>query len=169
MGLGRRTAAIACGLLLVGCGGGTGMPSPGSSASLAVANGVAISGRATQRGTRGPVLVFAYQDLAAGDDPAAREPAAVGIVAPDGGFDLVAPPAASLVLVFLADGANDGVIDSGDPVAVLASGEMSDLQDGDQVQVGDLQLDFTRHIANAAVTVTRAGEPPRTPTPVPPA
>jgi hypothetical protein len=169
MGFGRGTAAVACCVLLVGCGGGAGVRSSGSSASVAGASGVAITGRAIQRGTRGPVLVFAYQDLAAGDDPAAREPAAVGIVAPDGGFDLAVPASASLTLVFLADGANDGVIDSGDPVAALASPELSDLQDGDQVQINDLQLDFTHRTATAAVAVTRAGEPPRTPTPVPPA
>jgi len=163
----RRCLAIALVAVLpltAGCGG----PTPhatqaGSDASAAVE----VEGRVTQRGTRGSILVFAYSDLAAGEDPTTREAASVGTLTADGGFDLDVPPSASLSLIFLADGSNDGAVDEGDPIAVLSGPELVDLQAGDRVHLADVRIDFTAHHAAGTIEVMRSGEPQRTPTPVP--
>jgi len=140
--------------------------SSGSTATTSAS--VDLSGRAVERGTRGPILVFAFSDLAATDDPSVREPIAVGTMAADGNFELAAPPSAALTLVFLADGSNDGAIDEGDPIAILASPELSDLEAGDRVQVADLRIDFKARRAAATVEVARVGgDVARTPTPAP--
>jgi hypothetical protein len=152
--------------LLAGCGGG-GRSLSSDSGISATGSGVEIDGKAVQRGTRGPVLVFAYTDLAPNEDPATHEAATIGIVGPDGAFDLVIPGGGTTTLVFLADGANDGVIDPRDSTARLSSPELADLQPGDRVQISDATLDFTHHQVMATVEVIRAGEPPRTPTPLP--
>ncbi len=122
---------------------------------------MAVSGQVTQRGTRGPILVFAYTDLAAGEDPAVHEPASLATLGADGSFDLEISPAASLTLVFLADGANDGAVDQGDPIALLRSPDLADLQAGDQVRVSGVKLDFTARRVDAAVQVTRAPVTPQ--------
>ncbi len=120
---------------------------------------MAVSGQVTQRGTRGPILVFAYTDLAPGEDPAVHEPASLATLASDGSFGLEIAPAASLTLVFLADGANDGAVDQGDPIALLRSPDLADLQAGDQVRVNGAKLDFTARRVDAAVQVARAATP----------
>lgn len=151
--------------LAAGCGRG-----PSGSAESGIASsaaGVEIGGHVVQRGTRGSVLVFAYADLAPTDDPAGREPASVGTVAPDGTFDIGVSPSPSVTLVFLADGSNDGAVDEGDPIAVLASQELSGLQAGDRVQVIDAKIDFTGHRVTATVEVAHAVSAAQTPTPVP--
>lgn len=121
-----------------------------------------VSGRVAQRGTRGPILIFAYTDLAPGEDPTVHEPASLATLGTDGSFALEISPAASLTLVFLADGANDGAVDQGDPIAVLRSPDLADLQPGDQVRVSGAKLDFTARRVDAAVQVTRAPVPPQT-------
>ncbi len=162
----RRLRLLTVLLLLAGCGGG-GRSLSGDSGLSASSAGVEISGRAVQRGTRGPVLVFAYTDLGPNDDPAGREAATIGIVAADGTFDLVVPGGGTTSLVFLADGANDGVIDPRDSTARLTAPELTDLQPGDRVQINDANIDFTHRQVTATIDVARASEPPRTPTPVP--
>jgi len=152
--------------LVAGCGGGGRSVSTGSSFS-ATGSGVAINGKAIQRGTRGAVLVFAYTDLGPTDDPAGREAASIGIVASDGTFDLVVPGGGTTTLVFLADGANDGVIDPRDATARLTAPELADLQPSDRVQINDATIDFTHRQVTAAIDVARGGEPARTPTPLP--
>ena len=152
-------------VLAAGCGGGSRSTGTGVAASAAT---VEVAGRVVERGTRGSVLVFAYIDLAPGEYPAAREPASIGTVAADGAFDVGVPVGGSLTLVFLADGSNDGVVDGGDPIAVLGGPELADLQVGDRVQIGDAKIDFTSHRVAATIEVARAGgEPARTPTTVP--
>jgi hypothetical protein len=164
----RRWRGIALGglaALAAACGGG-----PSGSAESGVAPsaaGVEVSGHVVQRGARGSVLVFAYGDLGATDDPAGREPTSVGSLAPDGSFEIGVPPGTTLTMVFLADGANDGAIDAGDPIAVLASPELNGLQAGDRVQISDAKLDFAGHRVDATVEVARAAAPAHTPTPVP--
>jgi hypothetical protein len=164
MGSWRRVSLIGLLPLAIGCGGGSHAAGTGFSANQA---GVEVAGYVSQRGTRGSILVFAYTDLTAADDPAAREPASVGTLAPDGRFDVEVPAAATVTLVFLADGSNDGVVDEGDPIALLNSPDLVDLQAGDRVQIRDAKIDFTSHLVAATVEVARAAGPARTPTPVP--
>jgi|SRR5262245_7501080 len=162
----RRILIVGIGILAVGCGGPA--PRGAQSGGAASTSAVEVSGRASERGTRGPVLVFAYNDLAAGEDPAVREPLSVGTVTQDGGFDLSLPPSATLTLVFLADGSNDGAIDEGDPIALFSSPELTDLEAGDRVQITDMHIDFKARRADGTIEVVRAaGEPVRTPTPAP--
>ena len=159
LGLGLALLVIGC------CGAGSGGAHSGSSATSAV---IAVSGRTAERGTRGSILVFAYGDLGPSDDPSVREALAVGSMAADGSFDLAVPPGGALTLVFLADGSNDGAIDEGDPIAVLSSPELSELEAGDRVQIADLRIDFKAHRASANVEVARVGgDIVRTPTPAP--
>jgi hypothetical protein len=150
--------------LAIGCGGGSHGAGAGFTASRA---GVEVAGDVSQRGTRGSILVFAYTDLTPADDPAAHEPASVGTLTADGHFDLEVPAATAVTVVFLADGSNDGVVDEGDPIALLNSPELAGLQAGDRVQIGDAKIDFTTHRVAATVEVARAAAPVRTPTPVP--
>ena len=159
-------AGIALLALTAGCGGGGARTAEsGFAGNLA---GVDVTGRVADRGTRGSILVFAYTDLAPNDDPSTHEPASVGTLASDGAFEFGVPPAPSLTLVFLADGANDGAVDQGDPIAVLASPDLTDLQAGDRVQISDAKIDFRARRVAATVEVLRIGaEPSRTPTPAP--
>jgi hypothetical protein len=150
--------------LVAACGG----PTPRSESGLAAsAAAVAVNGVVARTGTRGSILLFAYTDLGPKDDPVGHEPTTVSTLAPDGSFDLSIAPSQSLTLVFLADGSNDGVVDEGDPIAVLSAPELADLQAGDRVHVGDADLDFQNRRVTAAVEVARIGEPAVTPTAVP--
>jgi hypothetical protein len=151
--------------LASGCGGPA--PQAAQSGGAASAAGVEITGHLADPGTRGSILVFAYTDLGPGEDVAAHEPASVSTLAADGTFDLEVPPCSSLTLVFLADGSSDGVVDEGDPVAVLTGPELADLHGGDHVHVADARIDFLAHRITATIEVARAGEPEHTPTPVP--
>lgn len=154
-------------LLAAGCGGDSTLLG-GDVFSTSAPDAVEVSGHLASAGTRGSVLVFAFLDLPTGQAPAEREAASLSTVASDGTFLLSVPPTQSLTLVFLADGANDGVIDGGDPVVVLADAKLSALQAGDTVQIADINLDFGGRKATAgSIEVQRPGEPPRTPTPVP--
>lgn len=151
--------------LLAACGGST---PPSESGFAASAAGVAVSGLVADRGTRGSILLYAYTDLGPNGDPVGHEPASVSTLAPDGGFDLSIAPSQSLTLVFLADGSNDGVVDEGDPIAVLSSPELVDLQAGDRIHIGDASLDFHNRRVTATVEVARIDEsPPVTPTALP--
>ncbi len=89
-------------------------------AGTSVAAQVAVTGHVAERGTRGPILVFAFTDLARREGPADAR-ARFGRHAR--GRRQLRPHRARRVaastLAFLADGSNDGVIDGGDPVAVL--------------------------------------------------
>ena len=94
-----------------------------------------------------------------------------GIVGADGGFVLSSRPAGTLTLVFLADEAQDGVIDRKDSVAVLADPDqqLAELGDGDRVRLVDVVLNFQIKKAVAGgIEVTRsasaAQEPVLTPT-----
>jgi hypothetical protein len=161
----RGILALGLVALVGGCGGSDAAHSTAARGTAGTA-AIEVNGRVAQRGTRGSVLVFAYLDLAPGDDPAAREPASVSTIGRDGSFDLDVPDAGSLSLVFLADGANDGAIDGGDPVATLSAPELAELQPGDRVQIGDAAIDFTAHRVTATVAVTRA-DGSKSPAPAP--
>ncbi|MGD9765459.1 MAG: hypothetical protein AB7V27_17315 [Candidatus Binatia bacterium] len=131
--------------------------------------GVAVNGRVASPGTKGPLLVFAF---AGGEGELSdREVAALTTVDPHGAFALVTAPSDSLTLAFLADGANDGVIDGGDPIAVLEAPELAGLRAGDVVVITDVALNFTNHQASAtAIEVRHASGTPvatHTPTPAP--
>jgi len=152
---------VACLALVAGCGGSPPRTQSGIAASAA---GVEVSGRVVQRGTRSSILVFAYTDLAPNEEPVGHEPASVATLPPDGTFDLTVPPAAALTLVFLADGANDGVIDGGDPIAVLTGPDLADLQAGDRVELNDAKIDFASRRVAGTIDVSRVTEPARTPT-----
>jgi hypothetical protein len=157
--------ATLCASTLAACGGAP----PRSESGFAASSGnVVVVGNVADPGTKGPVLVFAYTDLAPNEDPATHEPASIATVGADGSFDLSLPPSSSLTLLFLADGTHDGVVDRGDSVALLTSPELSDLQAGDRVSVSDAAIDFRGRRITATVDVARAGgEPATTPTAVP--
>ncbi|MEO8605823.1 MAG: hypothetical protein ABI629_24855 [bacterium] len=163
-------ALLALVTLLAACGGGTSAHSAaGSGGSAVAADEVLVSGQVTARGTKGALLVFAY----AGDaDPTASEPLSVASVEADGSFAISLPPLdGSLSLIFLADGANDGVIDGGDPVSVLTASVLAGLPGGSSVTLDDVGLDFTSKKAHAGNVDVRqpgaAAAAQRTPTPVP--
>ena len=162
----RCTAALPVLLLLAACGG-SGTPPQGTAATTA-AGDVTVRGVVTAPGTKGALLVFA---LAGADgEVAARETLSVAAVEADGSFAFTIPPAAVVTLAFLADGANDGVIDGGDPVAVLGGPALANLQGGETVVASEISLDFRSGKATAAsLDAQRAGaaESTRTPTPVP--
>jgi len=153
--------------LAAACGGPVPQGAPSGGAASPV--GVEITGHVADAGTRGSILVFAYTDIAPGADVSVHEPASVSTLAAGATFDLAVPPCPSLSLVFLADGSNDGVVDEGDPVAVLTGPELVDLRDGDRVHVADVRIDFRAHRVTATIEVVRAagGGPEHTPTPVP--
>ncbi len=160
-------AALPALFLLSACGGsGTTLS---ESATADAAREVTISGTVTAPGTKGALLVFA---LAGGEgEVATREALSVAAIDADGTFAFAMPPAESVTLAFLADGANDGGIDGGDPVAVLSGPALANLRGGETVVAGEVSLDFRAGKATAArLEVQRGGvaaESTRTPTAVP--
>ncbi|MBX3027112.1 hypothetical protein KF840_19595 [bacterium] len=166
----KRPRSILLPLLLAcaACGPPSGS-SGGSAAATAVVNSneVAVSGHIAAPGTKGPLLVFAL--AGDGGDPAERETLSVATVDGDGNFAFTMPPVDVATFAFLADGSNDGVIDGGDPIAVLSGPSFSDLGGGETVVLTDVALDFTAHKATAAnIDVRRSGGgETRTPTAVP--
>lgn len=128
---------------------------------------VAVSGHIASPGTRGPLLVFAL--AGDGGEPAERETLAVAAVDADGNFAFTMPPVEVASFAFLADGSNDGVIDGGDPIALLSGPSFANLGGGETVILTDVALDFAAHKATAAdIDVQRAGGgETRTPTAVP--
>ena len=110
-------------ICLLAIAGACGGPAPRGAHPLDSATDVEVTGRVTERGARGSILVFAYADLGPTESPAGREPTSVGTLAQDGSFVIEASPGAPLSVVFLADNLNDGVIDEGDPIAMLNSPE----------------------------------------------
>ena len=155
-------------LALASCGGGA--PATLSETGTAASNAdvATIVGHVSDPGTKGSVLAFAYAGGAG--ELADREPLSVATVE-DGGFTMVIPPAEGVILAFLADGSNDGVIDGGDPVVVLSDPKLAQLQAGDTAQLTDVVLNFPAHTAVAgSIEVHSAGAPQEahfTPTPVP--
>ncbi len=151
-------------------GGGAGGAAAGPGATVAepafIPEEVAVTGHVTAAGTKGPLLLFAY--VGAEANPGNAELLSVATIEADGSFAFTVPPIEALTLVFLADGANDGAIDGGDPVAVLTSPALANLQGGAQVTIDEVALNFTTHKATAGgLDVRRSGEALRTPTPVP--
>jgi len=153
--------------VLPGCGDESGTTFEGLAVSESPARGVEISGNVANLPDSQSVLVFAF--VRSGEN-ASDEPACVGIVDGEGQFTLSHLSAGKISLTFLSDGANDGVIDPGDPITHLVDPEqqLADLQDGDRAHLLDVQLDFNSHRAVAdAIEVTRAvgSAAPATPTP----
>ena len=154
-------------LLIAACGSPSGPPQ-GGAAATAAAGEVLVNGHISAPGTKGPLLVFALAGNAG--EPSERETLTVGAVDANGDFVLSLPPVEAVSFAFLADGANDGVIDGGDPTAVLSGPALANLNGGEVLVLGAIALDFAAHKATAAnIDVQRAGAPPstRTPTPVP--
>jgi hypothetical protein len=157
--------AVALPLCALACGEGA-APSTESGFAAAHEAEVTVNGRVAVPGTKGQLLVFAF--AGAGGEVADREAAAVSVVDRDGTFALSLSPLDALTLAFLADGANDGVIDGGDPVCVLTAPELVELHGGDVVTLADVSLNFsTRQASAAVIEVHRAATPANTPTPVP--
>jgi hypothetical protein len=158
---------------LAACGGPSGSirgGTAGNASGTAAVNDneVAVSGHLSAPGTKGPLLIFAL----AGDagEPSERETLTVATVDADGNFSFTMPPVDVVSFAFLADGSNDGVIDGGDPIAVLSGPSFASLGGGELVLLSDVALDFTNHKATAAnIDVQRSGTagPDRTPTAVP--
>ena len=158
---------------LAACGGPSGsvrggVASKASSTAAVNDNEVAVSGHLSAAGTKGPLLVFALAGEAG--EPSERETLTVATVDADGNFSFMMPPVDVASFAFLADGSNDGVIDGGDPIAVLSGPSFANLSGGEVVVLSDVALDFTNHKATAAnIDVQRSGTagPDRTPTAVP--
>ena len=150
--------------LLLGCGEASELSTPSSSRPAAD-----ISGNLVETGAaESSVLVFAFGDMPADSDLAQHQPTYVGSVGTNGEFILSSPPGGVLTVVFLADAANDGAIDPGDSVAVLTdeAQQLYDLQEGDQVNLVDVHLDFTTRQARAdRIDMVRALTPVPTRTP----
>ena len=155
--MGLRLGRLLCVVAMASACGG---PAPRGAQSGIAATDVEVTGRGTERGARGSILVFAYADLGPNESPAGREPTSVSTVAQDGSFVIEAAPGAPLSVVFLADNLNDGVIDEGDPIATLSSPELATLQAGDQVRIGDAKINFAAHRVDATVEVVRAAPGP---------
>ena len=153
---------------LAACGGPSGSLKGGGTAAATAVNDneVAVSGHISSAGTKGPLLVFALAGEAG--EVAERETLAVATVDADGNFAFTIPPVDVASFAFLADGSNDGVIDGGDPVAVLSGPSFANLGGGETLALSDVALDFTAHKATAAnIDVQHSDAPARTPTAVP--
>jgi hypothetical protein len=165
----RPTLALLLLAALAACGGPSGSVRGGTAGVTAINdNEVAVNGHIASAGTKGPLLVFAL--AGEGGDPAERETLAVATVDAEGNFSFTMPSVDVASFAFLADGSNDGVIDGGDPVAMLTGPSFANLGGGETVILTDVALDFTAHKAMAAnIDVQRAGapQPARTPTAVP--
>jgi hypothetical protein len=148
------TAFLLAPLALAACGDGGGSSGSGSPSARreATVTGVEVTGNVASGAPQGgSTLVFARTS-------AKGEAVSVGLLGPDGEFTLSALPAGSLELVFLNDTASDGVIDKGDPIAVLANPSLRDLQEGDRVRAQDVQLDFgARRATAASIDVAHSG------------
>ncbi len=165
--------SLLCGITLVaacGDGGSKARVATGASVAIAPRSGVEVTGNVTSAARDGSVLVFAV--LATTDEAGGRhtESLSVDEIGADGRFELTGLPAGGIVLIFLADKANDGVIDPGDPVAVLTDPRLGNLAEGDRAVVGDVQLDIVggqMQVGSIEVTHAEGGEPAPTPTPAP--
>jgi hypothetical protein len=152
---------------LSGCGdeSGTLVGSPASESQVA---GIELGGNVVNPPESQSILVFAF---ARSGEAASDEPVNVGLLDEQGQFTLSGLPSGRIGLTFLADSANDGVIDSGDPVAHLADPDqqLEDLRSGDRVQLTDVQLDFrhNRAVAGAIEVARRGDSPPPESTPTP--
>lgn len=128
----------------------------GGTAGLAIPDMVVVSGHVATPGTKGPLLVFAVGGTA--PEVADRETLGVAAIDAQGDFSLTIAPADTVAFAFLADGANDGAIDGGDPVALLTGPSFSGLGGGEVVTLSDVALDFAgRKAAAGAIDVQRPG------------
>jgi hypothetical protein len=149
-----RAALALLALALAACG--TPSAPGGGTAAIVAPDLVVISGHVSAPGTKGPLLVFAV----AGNAPEVADRETLGVAAIDaqGDFALTIAPAEAVAFAFLADGANDGAIDGGDPVALLTGPSFTALGGGEVVTLSDVALDFTaRKASAAAVDVQRPG------------
>jgi hypothetical protein len=158
---------ISC--LFLGCGGGGTQFESTSFSTLPVDVEVRGNVRLTDADA-GSIVVFGFVDLPPTGSVTTEEPTSIGSVRPDGRFELSAPPGNTLTVAFLADAANDGVVDSGDAIAVLLDPEaqLRNLTAGDSVDLLDVQVDFASGEAlPTAVEVTRVAVPEVALTPIP--
>jgi len=118
-GIGRsggRAPEASAGSPYISACGNPSAPASGT-AAFGVPDLVVVSGHVAALGTKGSLLVFALAGAA--PEGADRETLAVAAIDADGDFAITMLPAEAVAFAFLADGANDGVIDGGDPIAVL--------------------------------------------------
>ncbi len=115
------------------------------------------------------ILAYAFADLPADGDLSQQVPVSVDIVRQNGAFVLSVPSGGTITVVFLADNEHDGVIDARDTMAVLSDPgqQLRDLQEGDRVELTDVDLNFPHRQAAATINVTRTDQPSATPTTAP--
>jgi hypothetical protein len=153
---------------LLGCGEGASTLNESNLAALAP-RGIEIAGTLSQEGGRPALLVFALVE--AGAEAADQDqPPSVGVVNEQGEFVLSGVAPGTVSVVFLDDGASDGVIDDGDPIAVLSHEGLRNLQDGTRVNLSNVRLDFGAQQATAErvdVSPADPSAPTRGPAPTP--
>jgi hypothetical protein len=112
------------------------------------------------------ILAYAFADLPSGGDLSQQAPVSLDIVRQNGSFVLSVPPGGTITVIFLADNERDGVIDPRDTTAVLSDPgqQLRDLQEGDRVELVDVDLDFPHRQAAGTINVTRTDRPTATPT-----
>jgi hypothetical protein len=159
-------------LLVLACGDGASTVDESSLPSLGSSSGIELTGTVAQGESRPSLLVYALvQSAEPGDATGPRSPV-VGIVNLQGEFILSRVPPGNVSIVFLDDTASDGVIDEGDPTAMLADEALHGLRHGDRVNLVNVRLDFAAQHARAEhIEVSPADpsaavtEPAPTPTP----
>jgi hypothetical protein len=181
----KLAVAVVGALCAAACGDGQAPPTEiGTVGGMSVA-GTEVVGNLVSQDVKQDesVVVFAYpadSDLSKAargrrDDSISagqidQEPLSVGVVDREGAFAMSGLEAPALSIVFLTDGASDGVIDPGDAVALLGdpNDQLSELQAGDRIILEDIRLDFERKRAVAAhIEVIRFTPPAPTPTSAP--
>jgi hypothetical protein len=144
---------------LLGCGEGASTISETNLPSLAP-RGVEITGNLTPEGIRSTLLVFALVDTGPGTDTTAQEqPPSVGVVSEQGEFVLSGVAPGTVSVIFLDDRASDGVIDDGDPIAVLTHEALRSLQDGSRASLVNVRLNFRSQKATAERVDVAAADP----------
>jgi hypothetical protein len=170
----RSGASLLALAALLGCGEGASTVSETNLPAFAP-RGIEVTGSLAPEGIRSTLLVFALVDTGPGTDTTAQEqPPSVGVVNEQGEFVLSGVAPGTISVIFLDDRASDGVIDDGDPIAVLTHEGLRSLQDGNRVNLVNVRLDFRSQqaiaervdvIASDPSAPTAAPAPTATPTP----
>jgi hypothetical protein len=155
----RAGASLLALAALLGCGEGASTISETNLPSSAP-SGIEITGTVAAEAVRPTLLVFALVDTGPGTDTTAEEqPPSVGVVNEQGEFVLTGVAPGTISVIFLDDRASDGVIDDGDPIAVLTHEALRSLQDGTRVTLVNVHLDFRSQKATAERVDAAAADP----------
>jgi hypothetical protein len=164
----RSGASLLALAALLGCGEGASTVSETNLPALAP-RGVEITGSVAPEWIRPTLLVFALVDTGPGTDTSAQEqPPSVAVVNEQGEFVLSGVAPGTISVIILDDRASDGVIDDGDPIAVLTHEGLRSLQEGTRANLVNVHLDFRSQQATAErvdVTAADPGAPPAAPAP----